>query len=320
MKISWKKIGLVVMTLVLAMGLFGKPVSAAESSFLKSSIAVESADEAIKLASEVTAIERIETLFPGVGEREITSGTYKGKKVLAMSVTGEGYVLCSWNGTDLKPLKMGDNFFVIDDSGALAYKEEGGVTKALETLTDPLAAAGEYVKNESFKLAMTVFSWILANVQLLFAYILQWLMYFMDVLLNAGNVLNNKGVHSGWTAVRDLCNMLFILILLVIAFMTVFMGTENSSYSIKKALPMLIIAVLTINFSFLMCRIIVEGADIVSRNFVAEGEAGKLGDIMGITELGSIKVPSTEAGGETLENLLTGSEKSSESSGTSGSE
>jgi len=67
---------------------------------------------------------------------------------------------------------------------------------------------------------------------------------------------------------------------------------------------MLIIAVLTINFSFFICKVIIEGADIASRSFVAEEEAGVLGDIMGVKKLGNISVPSTSEYGEAIENIF----------------
>jgi len=158
---------------------------------------------------------------------------------------------------------------------------------------------------------MDVLAIVLAQIQLLVSTILQLLMNFMDFLLGStGAVLDNKGVHSGWTQVRDLCNMLFIFILLGIAFMTVFFGTEGTSYSIKKALPLLIIAVLTINFSFFICKVIVEGTDIAARSLIAEEETGALGDIMGIKKMGTVSVPSSSEWGEGMEGILLEGESS----------
>ena len=180
-----------------------------------------------------------------------------------------------------------------------------------ETPVGYVTAPTAKVIDATVQATMDVLAIILAQIQLFVSTILQSLMNFMDFLLGStGAVLDNKGVHSGWTQVRDLCNMLFIFILLGIAFMTVFFGTEGTSYSIKKALPLLIIAILTINFSFFICRVIVEGTDIAARSLIAEEETGVLGDIMGIKKMGTVSLPSSSEWGAGLEEILLEGESS----------
>src|SRR3989344_2790427 len=53
-------------------------------------------------------------------------------------------------------------------------------------------------------------------------------------------------VQIGWTISRDLANMAFILIMLLIAFGTVL---RLEQYSVKKLIPKLVVAALLINFS-----------------------------------------------------------------------
>lgn len=73
-------------------------------------------------------------------------------------------------------------------------------------------------------------------------------------------------VQVGWKVVRDICNMGFILILLVIAFGTIF---RVQAYSAKQLLPKLIIGALLINFSKTICFVIINLSQVVMNAFIA---------------------------------------------------
>jgi uncharacterized membrane protein (DUF485 family) len=312
MKISWQKIGLVVGMAVLLVGMFANFALAAEGDtevetkgggFIRRYKNVPTLDEAVRLASNFSSLEKIAKYISlGLVEKEtITKGKYSGTAVL-VNANGQ---LCTVEFVKVPPSWTPHRITVGKDNKTV-YLEDGEpklkYTKS-EAVTDPEKLASNVADNIVSN-AMKALSVVLATIQLAIALFLQWLMIGLDLLLNAGNILKNGGVQDGWTAVRNLCNMFFILILLAIAFMTVFMGTEGSSYSVKRALPMLVIAVLAINFSFLICRVMVEGADIASRSFVTEGEAGVLGDIMGVKKLGNITLPATSEYGKTFENAF----------------
>ncbi len=62
-------------------------------------------------------------------------------------------------------------------------------------------------------------------------------------------------INVGWTAVRDLTNMFFILILLFIAFGTIL---RIEAYKAKRLLPALIIAIFLVNFSKIITLVVVD--------------------------------------------------------------
>ncbi len=107
--------------------------------------------------------------------------------------------------------------------------------------------------------------------------------------------INSPAVTNGWTILRDICNMFFILILLVIAFATTL---NRESYSMKKLLPKFIIAAVLINFSKLICGVIIDFAQIIMLTFVngfRDIGAGNLADMLGVTKLLSIDLSNADA-------------------------
>jgi len=80
------------------------------------------------------------------------------------------------------------------------------------------------------------------------------------------NIINIDPVSLGWTIIRDICNMFFILILLVIAFATILRKEE---YAAKSLLPKLLIAAVLINFSKTIFGLIIDFSQVVMLTFVA---------------------------------------------------
>lgn len=306
MKIDWRKLVVIGVAICLVFGLFGDSVSAADESkeveeggFFFRYRNVPTLADAVKEASNLSLLEGAYRVGP-VNRETITKGEYKGVKVLVYK--GQ---LCTYEFVKIPPSYTIHRLTVGKDNKTAMF--EDGEVKLKYAKRDVIADPEKMVSNVADDIVSNIMkglSVILATGQLSVTLFLQWVMVGLDMLLNAGNILKNDGVQQGWTEVRNLCNMFFILILLAIAFMTVFMGVEGSSYSVKRALPMLIIAILMINFSFFICKVIIEGADIASRSFVGEEEAGVLGDIMGVKKMGNISVPSRGEYGEALENIF----------------
>lgn len=71
-------------------------------------------------------------------------------------------------------------------------------------------------------------------------------------------------VTTGWALSRDLINIVFVIVLVVIGLATV-LGLEN--LAAKKALPMLIIAAILINFSPVICGVFIDLANILMNIF-----------------------------------------------------
>jgi hypothetical protein len=79
--------------------------------------------------------------------------------------------------------------------------------------------------------------------------------------------LDNPIVNVGWTLVRDLVNITFVIILVVIGLAT---ALRFKDYQAKKALPRLIIVALLINFSYLIVGLFVDLANIVMNFFLTK--------------------------------------------------
>src|SRR3989344_4457376 len=91
----------------------------------------------------------------------------------------------------------------------------------------------------------------------------------IDYLLSSNNFsfINAPIVKIGWTLTRDLANMLFILILLIIAFATVL---RMESYGMKRLLPKLIIVAILINFSLVFAGFVIDFSQVVTTFFIKE--------------------------------------------------
>jgi|GEM_PF-983266 len=85
------------------------------------------------------------------------------------------------------------------------------------------------------------------------------------------NIINVPTVIQGWVIIRDLCNMSFILILLIIAFATI-LRMEN--FSAKKMLPKLLLMAILINFSRTIFGLLIDFSQIVMLTFVNAFAAG----------------------------------------------
>jgi hypothetical protein len=97
---------------------------------------------------------------------------------------------------------------------------------------------------------------------------------FFDAMLDIGFASHKVVAELGWKIVRDFSNMFFILIMVVIAFATIL---RLERYGIKELLPKVIIIALLINFSLVICYIIIDFSDITAHYFI--DEAKKVGPI-----------------------------------------
>lgn len=79
------------------------------------------------------------------------------------------------------------------------------------------------------------------------------------------NFINSTAVTNGWVIIRDVANMGFIVVLLVIAFSTV-LGIEQ--YSWKKMLGRVLIMAVLINFSKMICGLFIDFSQVIMLTFV----------------------------------------------------
>lgn len=97
-------------------------------------------------------------------------------------------------------------------------------------------------------------------------------------------------IYKVWEIMRDVTNIVFVILLLLIVYSHI-TGLGLSNYSIKKALPKLVIAAVLVNMSYLICALAVDVSNILGANlkgiFTSIEEsaisAGGLGDAAKIT-------------------------------------
>lgn len=101
--------------------------------------------------------------------------------------------------------------------------------------------------------------------------------FLWPVLLMLGSLLNNDLLFSGgmqtillniWSAVRDFVNIMFVLGLLAVAIYNIFGGTKDN-YAIKSALPKIIVALIAVNFSFLVCKVTLDAVNVLTTSIYA---------------------------------------------------
>ncbi|MCD4694130.1 hypothetical protein K8R62_02105 [bacterium] len=79
------------------------------------------------------------------------------------------------------------------------------------------------------------------------------------------NFIHEPAIGYAWQIVSSFCNMFFILIVLVIAFANIL---NIDSYRIKSTLPKVIIMAILINFSLMICGLLIDFSQIFMMTFV----------------------------------------------------
>lgn len=78
-------------------------------------------------------------------------------------------------------------------------------------------------------------------------------------------IMTNSAVYTTWRAVRDIFNVVFIMVLLFSAFATVF---QYSKFNYKNVLLNLVLMALLVNFSYPIARFIVDFSNIIMFGFL----------------------------------------------------
>lgn len=110
------------------------------------------------------------------------------------------------------------------------------------------------------------------------------------------NFTGSQAVVLGWVIVRDVCNMFFVVVLMIIAFGTI-LHLENYNY--KKWLPKLILMAILINFSKTICGLLIDVAQVVMLTFVnafKDVAGGNMIDILGIQSIVTMSQNSEDVG------------------------
>ena len=115
--------------------------------------------------------------------------------------------------------------------------------------------------------ATQFFGWIFAAIVYILGLFLVLLIEVLIYIASYNNFLGVPAITVGWSMVRDLANMFFVVILLIIAFATILPGIEKYNY--KKWLPKLILMAVLINFSKTICGLLIDVAQVVMLSFVS---------------------------------------------------
>ncbi len=108
--------------------------------------------------------------------------------------------------------------------------------------------------------------------------------------------INSPVVTKGWVLIRDICNMFFVVILIIMAFGTVF---QKEQYSYKRLLSSMVFAAVLVNFSKAICGIIIDFSQIIMLTFinaVKDAAAGNFAEMIGLRSIVSITASSGPEG------------------------
>jgi len=105
------------------------------------------------------------------------------------------------------------------------------------------------------------------------------------VLLMIGGLMNNDLLFGAgmeerslliWQNIRNLVNVLFVLIMLAIALYNI-VGGQNQGWQLKAILPKFVIALIAVNFSFIGLKVVLDGVNVVSTAIFAMPDSVKEG-------------------------------------------
>jgi len=86
----------------------------------------------------------------------------------------------------------------------------------------------------------------------------------LDNSLLFGNGMEER-LRDIWIPIRNLVNILFVLVLVGVALYNVLgLGEEGSTYSIKSILPKIIVGIIAINFSFLGVKVFLDAVNVLT--------------------------------------------------------
>lgn len=162
-------------------------------------------------------------------------------------------------------------------TGALAFgffgfvkpAEAGVGTGLLGVATAGLAAWGITAGVGAISDIINSFDTLMIRLLAFFAKLLgklfTWVVGMLVQVAGYNDFLKATAVVTGWVIVRDLANMFFVLILLVISIATIL---RVEAYSYKKLLPKLLLMAVLINFSKTICGIIIDFSQVIMLTFV----------------------------------------------------
>ena len=141
---------------------------------------------------------------------------------------------------------------------------------------------------------------LLNSVLFMFASMLGWVamkIFALVIMVCQYNTfVTSLAVVKAWVLIRDVCNMGFVVILLIIAFAQIL---NVQKYSIKTLLPKVLITAVLINFSKLLCGLMIDVSQVVMMTFVNGFQAtagANLVNGLGLAKLMKLSAENSENG------------------------
>lgn len=90
-------------------------------------------------------------------------------------------------------------------------------------------------------------------------------------VMDIGPLSDIPGINQAWKVVRDLINILFIIALLALSILTI-LRIDPQRYSIRSILPLLVFAIITVNFSLFFATIIADTAAVLAHPLITSAQ------------------------------------------------
>lgn len=139
--------------------------------------------------------------------------------------------------------------------------------------------------------------------------ITQVIVLLIDVMvpiMTYNNFVGNPVVKAGWAIVRDTVNMFFVVILIIIAFGTIF-GAERFKW--QQQVPRLLTMAIVVNFSKTLCGIMIDFGQVIMLTFanaLREIAAGNFIQLFGLNEIYSASASARETPSQTFDFFAAG--------------
>lgn len=133
-------------------------------------------------------------------------------------------------------------------------------------------------------------------------WVLAWAGTLVNYALQPSNLplttAANTFVQTGWTTMRDLTNMLFILIMLAIALDYILFN----SVGVKRAIPRLLLVALLINFSLPIAGVVIDFANVFTDFFMKQAGGNQFSEILA-NKMGLVNIFNISLDSKTIVNV-----------------
>ncbi len=177
---------------------------------------------------------------------------------------------------------------------AQGYAAGGVVGAAANVATNgAVGKAKDFVQNGIGSFVLLLLANILQTIVMVVGTIMLGLVWILIQVAQYNSFVDAPVVVNGWTIVRDVTNMFFILVLLLIAFGTM-LGLDQYSYKNKHLSGLLIMAIV-VNFTRTICGVLIDFGQVVMLTFVYGFKEAAGGNFANMFQLTSLLTPAPGA-------------------------